>query len=77
MPARFYTNKEASIVNGLKYQVAGIDDHVGIITLNRPAALNAMNTETINELRALLAEIDDRHIFLSSKAKEVLAFWDN
>lgn len=29
------------------------------------------------DIQALLAEIDDRHIFLSSKAKEVLAFWDN
>ena len=27
------------------------------------------------EIRQLLAEIDRRHIFLSSKAKEVLAFW--
>lgn len=28
------------------------------------------------EIQALLQEIDDRHIFLSSKAKEVLAFWE-
>lgn len=29
------------------------------------------------DIKALLAEIDDRHIFLSTKAKEVLAFWGN
>lgn len=28
------------------------------------------------EIKKLLTEIDDRHIFLSSKAKEVLAFWE-
>lgn len=29
------------------------------------------------DIKALLAEIDDRHIFLSTKTKEVLAFWGN
>ena len=29
------------------------------------------------DIKKLLAEIDDRHIFLTSRAKEVLAFWDN
>lgn len=28
-------------------------------------------------IKQLLQEIDDRHIFLSSKAKEVLAFWES
>ncbi len=29
------------------------------------------------DIKKLLVEIDDRHIFLSSKSKEVLAFWGN
>ena len=29
------------------------------------------------DIKKLLVEIDDRHIFLTSRAKEVLAFWDN
>ncbi len=29
------------------------------------------------EIKRVLQEIDDRHIFLSSKAKEVLAFWES
>jgi hypothetical protein len=29
------------------------------------------------EIKKLLQEIDDQHMFLSSKAKEVLAFWEN
>ena len=46
-------------MNGIKYEITGKDNHVGIITLNRPKALNAMNTETVNELRELLKEIDN------------------
>lgn len=29
------------------------------------------------DIKKLLVEIDDKHIFLSSKAKEVLAFWES
>lgn len=45
-------------MNGIKYEITGEENHVGIITLNRPKALNAMNTETINEFRELIEEID-------------------
>ena len=45
-------------MNGLKYEITGEGNHVGVITLNRPEALNAMDTETVNELRELLAEIN-------------------
>ena len=45
-------------MNGIKYEVCGKNNHVGVITLNRPQALNAMNTETVNEFRELLAEIE-------------------
>jgi enoyl-CoA hydratase len=37
--------------------MTGKGNHIGIITLNRPDALNAMNTETVNEFRVLLEEI--------------------
>lgn len=46
-------------MNGLKYAVTGENKNIGVITLNRPEALNAMNTETVNELRDLLKEISD------------------
>lgn len=46
-------------MKGIKYEITGKDSHIGIITLNRPKALNAMNTETVNELRELLKEIDE------------------
>ena len=45
-------------MKGLKYDVIGQGKNVGLITINRPEALNAMNTETVNELRDLLKEID-------------------
>ena len=46
-------------MKGIKYEVTGQNGNIGIITLNRPAALNAMNTETVNEMRQLLAEINE------------------
>ena len=45
-------------MKGLKYDVIGQEKNVGLITINRPEALNAMNTETVNDLRDLLKEID-------------------
>ena len=45
-------------MKGLKYDIVGKESNVGVITINRPQALNAMNTETVNELRDLLKEID-------------------
>ena len=45
-------------MRGLKYEVIGANSSVGLITFNRPEALNAINTETINEFRALLDEIN-------------------
>ena len=46
-------------MKGIKYEVTCQNGNIGIITLNRPAALNAMNTETVNEMRQLLAEINE------------------
>lgn len=46
-------------MKGIKYEVTGQNGNIGIITLNRPAALNAMNTETVNEMRQLLSEINE------------------
>jgi enoyl-CoA hydratase len=34
------------------------EDRVGIITLNRPQALNALNTQVMNEVTAAAAELD-------------------
>ena len=45
-------------MNGLKYEIVGENKNIGVITLNRPEALNAMNTETVNEFRDLLADIE-------------------
>ena len=45
-------------MNGLKYEIAGKNKSIGVITLNRPQALNAMNTETVNEMRELLDKIE-------------------
>ena len=38
--------------------VAEVEDHVGIIRLNRPEALNALNQQLLRELGAALAEMD-------------------
>ena len=34
------------------------EDGLAIITLNRPAALNALNTDTLNELKAAVTQAD-------------------
>lgn len=63
-------------MNGVKYEVVGENKNIGLITLNRPQALNAMNTETVNELRDLLAEIDkDEQIRCLILTGEGRAFW--
>ena len=46
------------IMKGLKYDVVGQEKNVGLIIIDRPKALNALNTETVDELRELLREID-------------------
>ena len=35
------------------------DERVGIITLNRPKALNALNTQVMNEVTSAAADFDD------------------
>ena len=46
-------------MKGLKYEIVGREKNVGLITVNRPEALNALNTETVDELRELLKTIDE------------------
>ena len=46
-------------MKGLKYEIVGQEKNVGLITVNRPEALNALNTETVDELRELLKTIDE------------------
>jgi enoyl-CoA hydratase len=33
------------------------EEGVGILTINRPKALNALNTDTIKEIRSVLADV--------------------
>ena len=50
-------------LKGIKFEQVGTEGHVGVITINRPYALNAMNTETINEFKELLEAVDqDKNI---------------
>lgn len=35
-----------------------VENHVALLTINRPEALNALNTETLTEIHALLNEIE-------------------
>ncbi|MDO4287835.1 MAG: enoyl-CoA hydratase-related protein [Eubacterium sp.] len=37
-----------------------VEDGIGIITINRPKALNALNSETLQELKELATEIEGR-----------------
>ena len=37
-----------------------IENEIAVLTLNRPSALNALNTETLTELKACLGELKDR-----------------
>lgn len=37
------------------------EDRVGVITLNRPKALNALNTQVMNEVTSAAAELDSDH----------------
>ena len=36
------------------------DGFVGVVTINRPKALNALNSETLDELNTALTEIEAR-----------------
>lgn len=37
-----------------------VENEIGVITINRPKALNALNSETLAELKVLTAEIESR-----------------
>jgi enoyl-CoA hydratase len=54
-----------------------VEDHIATITLNRPDALNALNTQLMTELGAALKEADDnakvRCIVLTGSAKAFAA----
>ena len=44
-------------MNNLKLEVA---DEIAVLTISRPAALNALNSETLDELNEALTEIEAR-----------------
>ena len=37
-----------------------VENEVGVITINRPKALNALNSEALSELKQLVSEIEER-----------------
>ena len=43
--------------NNLKLEVA---EEIAVLTISRPAALNALNSETLDELNTALTEIEAR-----------------
>jgi len=47
-------------MNTLNFEIL---DHMGIITINRPTKLNALNIELLNELKELLLEIKKDEVF--------------
>lgn len=57
--------------------IYAVDDHVATITLNRPEALNALNSQLLSELAAALAEADQnrnvRAIILTGSDKAFAA----
>ncbi|PID81296.1 MAG: hypothetical protein CR995_00015 [Clostridiales bacterium] len=56
----------------IKYQK---EEHIGIITFSRPEAFNALNSETLSELDALLAKIEaDRELYVVILTGEGKAF---
>ncbi len=59
-------------MSNIKYQK---DGNVGLITFNRPQAFNALNSETLSELDALLAEIErDKELYVVIVTGEGKAF---
>lgn len=46
-------------MNNLLMQV---EDEIAVVTINRPKALNALNTETLSEINELFAEIGKEKI---------------
>lgn len=36
-----------------------VENEIGVITINRPKALNALNSETLSELKQLVGEIEE------------------
>ena len=44
-------------MNNLKLEV---ENQIAVLTISRPAALNALNSETLDELNTVLTEIEGR-----------------
>ena len=46
-----------------------VEDEIAVLTINRPAALNALNSETLDELNVCLSEIEVKKINERLKGK--------
>ena len=47
--------------------IVEVEDHIGLITLNRPEALNALNALLIKELDEALKAVSYTHLTLPTK----------
>ena len=48
----------------LKNVILEKEDHLAIVTINRPKALNALNSETLNDLNVVLDDLEkDNYIY--------------
>ena len=58
----------------IKYEIKG---NIGYLTINRPKALNALNTDVLNELSSVLGEIksndDLKAVILTGEGKAFVA----
>lgn len=44
-----------------------VENEIAVLTITRPAALNALNSETLDELNTVLTEIEGRDVVLIRK----------
>jgi enoyl-CoA hydratase len=58
--AAAFTNIEGSSM-GYENLLFEVTEGIGIVTINRPKALNALNSATLNELRRIIDEARDNH----------------
>ena len=40
------------------------EEHLAIVTINRPKALNALNSETLKDLDTVLEDLENKYFFI-------------